>query len=881
LPLIAGTRLGPYEILSALGVGGMGEVYRARDTKLNRDVAIKVLLPAVANDRDRLARFSREAQVLASLNHPNIAHIHGLEESVGTPALVMELVEGPTLAARIRTGPIPLDEALPIAKQIADALEAAHEQGIIHRDLKPANIKVRPDGTVKVLDFGLAKALEAPGRSGGQDPSNSPTVTSPAIMTDVGVILGTAAYMSPEQAKGRSTDKRSDVWAFGCVLFEMLTGRRAFGGETVTETLASVMRDTPAFEKLPAATPSRIRLLIARCLERDSKRRLRDIGDARLELESRSEAEDALAVRRDSRALWRRSGAVAVVALAFGALVAAAIAWSMRRSAAPRSQPVVRFTIAPSPEQALEANPGRKNLAISPDGRYLVYPGAAGLFVRALDQLGPQLLPGTRGAAAPFFSPDGRWVGFFLAGDLKKTALAGGSVVTVARGLTAPVDGSWGDDDTIVFDNELGGLNRVAASGGQPEALTSSTSSCLGDPWMLPGAGAVLCTALTYDHPENAQISVLDLKTRQVKPLVRGVEPTYLKTGHVLYRSAGTLFAVPFDLVRREVAGEPVRIGDIGTEWTNGGVSYAVSATGTLAKVTADTRRSLVWVDRNGRETPTAAPVRPYYSLRLSPDGARAAALVEDEDTNILTWDFARDTLTRLIVGAPVYFVPAWMPNGRQLVFSANRTGAFNLYVRDADGSGTERRLTTSTQTQVPNSILPDDSFLLGAQLNPKTGWDIIKVPLSGNGTDTLVTTPEAEYAANISPNGRFFAYESFETGRSEILIRPYPDAGRRRWQISTSGGLAPVWSRSGRELFFLDGDSHTLRSVDVETSASEFTAGKPKPVLRTAYFGVFYAYDVSPDGQRFLFIKEAAVTNTIEIVVNWVDELRARLSKS
>jgi serine/threonine-protein kinase len=504
--------------------------------------------------------------------------------------------------------------------------------------------------------------------------------------------------------------------------------------------------------------------------------------------------------------------------------------------------------------------------------------------IRWLDRLDPQLIPGTQEAFGPFVSPDSRWIGFFQRGDLKKVAASGGSLMTVSPGLTTALDGSWADDDTIVFSRETGPLSRVSASGGRPEALMPpTTAQRFGDPSVLPGAGAVLFTATTGSEAPD-EISVLNLKTGLAKTVLRGaVDPAYATTGHLLYRAGGNLFAAPFDPVRLDITGEPRRILDtyIGGAETGGG--YAVSRSGTLAILPGDPRRTLVWVDRSGREAAIAAPARPYFVVRISPDGTRAAMLADDEVTNISVWDFSREVMTRLTIGATVGWVPVWTPDSRRIIYTANRTGAFNLYVRNADGSGIEERLTTSDHQQVPNSMLPDGTAVLGAQLDPSTGWDIFRLSLFPSRVETLVSTSSPEFAANISPNGRYFAHNSYDTGRSEIWIRRYPDAARERWQVSSGGGTAPVWARNGRELFYFAPDSAALMSVAIDASRPDLGVAKPTRLFETKYFGnpqsYFYAYDVSPDGQRFLFIKVPSSTNSILVLVNWAEDLRAHVA--
>jgi len=588
MALAAGTRLGPYEIVAPLGAGGMGEVYRARDLKLGRDVAIKVLLPTVADDPERLARFGREAQLLASLNHPHIAQIYGLEEADGVRALVMELVEGHTLADRIAQGAIPFAEALSVSKQIAEALEAAHEQGIIHRDLKPANIKLRPDGTVKVLDFGLAKALNPSAGSAANAVADSPTLTSPA-MTRLGMILGTAGYMSPEQARGLPLDRRTDIWAFGCVLYEMLTARQPFPGDTVSDTVAGILSRDPDWATLPEATSAAIRRLLRRCLEKDRRRRLADAADARLEIDDALalSAVDAVASPASPS---RRLAPVAIAGtLVGGALIGALLVWAVMRPGPEPSVQPSRFVLVPPPAQALVVSGAVRDIVLSGDGTQLIYTGGQGqLMVRPLDQLDARPLAGVANARAPFLSPDGRWIGFFTgtSGELKKVAIAGGTPVTLCRIVGSPRGASWGPDDTIVFatNEPTTGLFRVRASGGKPDVLTTPDSGKGMEedhlaPSLLPDGRAVLFTSAgVSSNAANAEVAVLDLATGQRKILIRGgSQPEYVDTGHLIYASGGSLRAVRFDVAKREVLSDPVTVVDGVMKLTglkNSGVGY-------------------------------------------------------------------------------------------------------------------------------------------------------------------------------------------------------------------------------------------------------------------------------------------------------------------
>jgi Tol biopolymer transport system component/tRNA A-37 threonylcarbamoyl transferase component Bud32 len=905
MSIAPGTRLGSYEVVSILGVGGMGEVYRARDRKLNRDVAIKVLLAAVAYDPERLVRFSREAQVLASLNHPYIAQIYGLEDSGDLHALVMELVEGPTLADRIAQGAIPADEAFAIAKQIAEALEAAHEQGIVHRDLKPANVKVRPDGTVKVLDFGLAKTLDSPTATAAAARANSPTITSPA-MTQQGVILGTAAYMSPEQARGLPLDKRSDLWAFGCVLYEMLTARPPFTGGTVSDVNAAILSREPDWMTLPQATPAAIRKLLRRCLEKDRRQRLADAADARLELEETLASPEPETVAH-TQTVSRRAGLVAVaVALPSVALITALIVWAVMRPAPQAPMVPTRFTIVPPPAQALVASGTARDLALSRDGTSLIYVGGRGqLIVRTLDRLDALPVPGVTNARAPFPSPDGRWVGFFtgVSGELRKVSLTGEPPISVCRIVGVARGASWSQDDTIVFatNEPTTGLLRVHAGGGQPEVLTTPdlTKGAEEDhlfPSVLPGSQSVLFTIAPVaarwgagrlsGSGANVRVEVLDLKTGQRRTLLRGAsQAEYVDTGHLIYNAAGTLRAVRFDLARLEVLGDPVAVlGQVMTAGS-GAANFSVARNGTLAYVPAGAgsqmsgTRSLVWVTRQGREERIVAPLRNYVYPSLSPDGTRAALAIDDEELDIWSWDFTRQALTRVTFDPAREWYPGWTPDGRRIVFVSARGGVFNLYRRHADGTGSDERLTTSPHVQFGTpSFPPDGTRVVFTEVIPNTGEDLMMLSLDGAPkTEPLLQTPFAERNPQISPDGHWLAYESNESGQEEIYVRPFPKVVDGLWQISVGGGNVPLWARSGRELFYRNGDS--VMSVAVQTTPT-FSAGTPTKLFQGYVSGLGRTYDVSRDGQRFLMIKDPSSRDqtsaaSIVIVLNWHEELK------
>ncbi len=906
MALTPGTRLGVYEVIAMIGQGGMGQVWRARDTKLNREVALKVLPDVFANDADRLMRFTREAQTLAALNHPNIAHIHGLEESGEVRALVMELVEGDDLSQRIarlrapgasaRQAGMPLDEVLPIAKQIADALAAAHEQGIVHRDLKPANIKVRPDGTVKVLDFGLAKALDPPAPS-SPEAMNSPTITAPGL-TMRGVILGTAAYMAPEQAKGKPVDRRADVWAFGAVLYEMLTGQRAFPGEDSTDMIVAVVSKEPDWSALPANTPASIRTLLRRCLEKDRKRRLDSAAAVGLELE------DVRTMPATFEAAVPAPRRLVPMALAFvvgGALAAAVASWTLTRPTLPTAAPLVRFTVTPPPTLRLELSrqATTREFAVAPDGSFLVYSAADGqLVVRWFDRLEAVTLSGISTAAMPFVSPDSRWIGFVQDDlTLKKVAATGGTPVTLTQLPVWPRGASWVDADTIIIgtNSPETGLLRVPAGGGEPTVLTTPDRANGEEghlsPSGLPGGRAVLFT-IGAAEPENAQVALLDLQTGQRTTLLAGGrDAQYVASGHLVYGAGRAMSAVRFDLARRAVVGDPVRVVDGMAVAPTGTLNVAVTTTGTLVFVPAGADvaplRTLLWVDRQGRETAIPAPARPYDSARLSPDGTRIAVSIRDQENDIWTWDLARQTLARVTFDADMDICPVWMPDSRRVVFASSRTGAYNLYARDVDGAASDVRLTSGANTQVPGSVTPDGTRLIAHEVRPQTKSDLVRFALTpgvGAGlaaAEGLVETPFEEWNGEVSPDGRFIAYQSEESGQSEVYVRPSEVGATARWQLSSGGGAEPVWTLGGRELIYRDA-AQRLTAVSVDTNGPVFRPGRPSTLGVTVEpMGVAWrTYDVSSDGQRFLVMKalperpgDTSSTGFV-VVQHWFEEL-------
>jgi eukaryotic-like serine/threonine-protein kinase len=902
-PLESGTMIGLYRIDRLIGAGGMGAVYRARDMKLGRDVAVKVLPAPFISDSERLARFEREARLLAALNHPHIAAIYGFEETHGVRALILELVEGDTLADRLVHGPVPVDQALTVAQQIAEALEAAHEKGIIHRDLKPANITITPAGVVKVLDFGLAKIYAD--ESAGPDLLHSPTITAG---TREGMILGTPAYMSPEQARGQAVDKRTDIWAFGCVLYEMLTGRTAFAGQTISDTIAAILEREANWAVLPGSTPMRVRDLLQRCLRKDPRGRLHDIADARIEIEETLTAPPAETARVTSSTIVRptsqsrRIVLFAAAALVLGGVAAIAV-WLATRPILPPSR-VSRFTIAPSTEAALTISNEDRDLAITPDGSRVVYVGANGsaLFVRALDQLDATRLTGLGVPRGPFLSPDSQWIGFGDGLDaLKKVPLSGGAAVLLGHADGSLRGATWGPDDTIIFATTNGatGLQQIPAAGGETTVLTRPNRAT-GEadhfwPEFLPDGQAVLLTInAAAGGLDAASIALLDLRTGAQTILIRGGSHAhYVRSGHLVYGAAGALRAVPFDLAARAVVGPPVAIlSQVATTFA-GAVNAVVADDGTLAYVPGrlerETRQMLmVWVDREGREEPIKAPPRGYFYPRVAPDGTRVALYTFDQEYDIWLWDLARATLTRVTSDPGQDTFPVWTPDSRRLIFGSERSGARNLFEQVADGTGAIERLTESPNLQNPTTISPDGARLVFTETMPRTGDDVMMLPLSGERRAVaLIQTPFAERNGEVSPDGRWIAYEANDSGQFEIYVRPFPNVIEGRWQVSSGGGTRPLWARNGQELFFLALTGALMR-VGVERGTS-WAATAPVQLFEGLYTtGTLRArlgrsYDVSPDGKRFLMSKPGAEAGTdgtaaltsIVVVQNWQEELK------
>jgi eukaryotic-like serine/threonine-protein kinase len=882
MALALGTRLGPYEISTQIGAGGMGEVYRAMDINLGRDVAIKVLPDAFAHDPERLARFEREAKTLASLNHPNIAIIHGLEKAESVLALVMELVHGPTLADRVAQGPIAIAEALPIAWQIAEAVEAAHEQGIIHRDLKPANVKVREDGTVKVLDFGLAKILEPVGTT--PTLSQSSTITTPA-MTQVGVMLGTAAYMSPEQARGQSVDKRTDIWAFGCVMFELLTGRRAFGGDTIADTLAGVVGGAePNWSALPSATPDSIVRLLRRCLEKDRRRRLADIADARSDLEE-AQARPASPSRAAVPLRIVPLAAASILGILAGAFMIEL--WRPFRSVQLEHSPpasLLRAAIDLPPNANLARTRGR-NIALSPDGRRLAYVGRSTsgtmAYLRDMQSLTVAPVPGTEGVTSLFFSPDGRWLGLLTADKVKKVAVDGGSPITLCNARN-PRRATWAHDDQIYFDENPGAagyVSRVAASGGEPVVVipASGEGRRTFSQMMPDGRTALMSVSTRSVSADYADVMLVSVATGQSIVLIRSAyEAQYVSSGYVIFTRASNLFAVPFDASRSEVTGEPVLLVAGARSLSSSGNEMnqvAVSESGLLAFIPGDDQAvgRLTWVDGRGSNEFLPLPAGPYIVLDLSPNDQRLAVHVADVTDYVLVYDLARGESRRLSATEGRGW-PVWSPDSTKLAFAAWQSLArSSVRVREVDRGEEAEVLPTSSGSVRPSSWSPDASVL--ALDLPRRGLGMALLTIGGTLEEILDERVQIS-GVSFSPDGRWVAYAADGAGLADVFVRPstgFTSSGAR--QISTDGGTEPVWCPCGK-LFYRNGNR--WMSVRIRTTP-ELHWDAPTLAFETDFVDTpGRSYDVSADGTRLLIVKRETpdILNRINLVVNWMELL-------
>jgi eukaryotic-like serine/threonine-protein kinase len=891
----AGTRLGPYEILTAIGAGGMGEVYRARDTRLNRIVAIKVLPAHLADRTESRERFEREAKTIASLNHPHICTLHDIGQQDGIDYLVMEYLEGETLAQRLLKGPLPLEQVLQYAVEISDALDKAHRKGMTHRDLKPGNIMLTKSGT-KLLDFGLAKLRQ----------DTTPAIpfsqasTAQDTLTAQGMILGTLQYMAPEQVEGKTDqiDARTDIFAFGAVVYEMATGKRAFEGKSQASLIAKILEtDPPPMSSLQPMTPPALDRVIKRCLAKDPDDRWQTARDLEVELKWIAEAGSQITLAptiamKGMGVLSRRELVISAGTLLSGAVIAGVAVWNLKPAPAPTPLPVTRTVINLPPGRELAGFESGPAVVISPDGTRLVYAATQGgiqrLYLRAMDSLlEAQPIPETEGASSPFFSPDSQWLGFLAGGQLKKISMGGGAAATITMSGYAGGGENWGSHGMIAFaPANLSFLQQVPDAGGAPQPLTRLGKSDSSHRWpeFLPGGKAVLFAASDgATNWTNAQIAAQAVGAGERRSLVRGgTQPRYVPTGHLLYAQGGNLMATMFDPQRLQVTGASVPVVDgVVQSLSSGAAQYSISTTGSLVYVPGGIQgagRKLVWVDRNGAEQPFAAPAHAYESPRLSPDGQRMAVVA---DSQIWLYDLSRETLTRLTFEGNTNSRAVWTPDGKRIAFYSTKDGQLNLFWQLADGSGSLEKLATSDFINVPVSFSPDGQLLAFHEANPTTGEDILVLRLSDRKVQPFLRTSFNEADPRFSPDGRWIAYMSDESGHSEIYVQPYPGPGGK-WQISTDGGTEPVWNRNGQELFYRNGNK--MMAVEITTQPS-FALGKPRMLFEGPYVLATVPvsnYDVSPDGRRFLMVKPTeqtqAVPTQINVVLNWFEELKRRV---
>jgi Tol biopolymer transport system component len=873
---VRGRRLGAYDIGDVLGAGGMGEVYRARDAKLRRDVAIKILPPAFTLDPDRRARFEREARILASLNHPHIGAIYGFEESDGVHALVLELVDGSTLAERIAKGPVPVREALTIARQIADALDAAHEKGIVHRDLKPSNIKITPEGVVKVLDFGLAKAT-APAAT-----SNPPSIEG----TREGMILGTAAYMSPEQARGQPVDKRTDIWAFGCVLYEMLTGRAPFARGTLTDTLAAILDREPDWNALPDSTPGSIGRLLHRCLEKDRKRRRREISEARIELEEalttsaaghRAAESASVAVRQLSPVRQRVAWAIAGLAVALSAL------WIFYvRQPAPEPA-AVTLSLFPPKGTTFPFESGAPWPSVSPDGRQVVFAallpdGTQQLWIRPLDSTAARPLQGTDGAMRPFWSPDSDAIAFFSNGKMWRLDLPGDSPQAICDApYQGGLVGTWGRDGVIVY-NHNQGLYRVSARGGEPALILPRSNEAGGptpvNPTFLPDGRRFL-----YVNESDANICIGSLDSGRERCIFSVSSPVrFASPGYLLFVRDDLLRAQRFDPSRLELSGEAVAVSDIpiNVRPLFSYPPFSVSENQVLAFHPNGGETRLVWLNRSGQQVGTVGTLGNYGRPSISPD-EKQLVISRGPSGGLWLYDLASGTGSRFTDDPTVNISgPTLSPDGEHVAFSATRNGVPRLYQKQTNGVGPEEVLVDSGGSFFHWSA--DGRFLIYQLFDPKTGWDLWAAPLFGDRRPFAVAqTEHGERVPQFSPDVRWIAYDSTETGRREIWIQPFPSTGRK-WQVSLGGGFSPTWRRDGKELYYVAADGKMM-AITINAD-SGIKLGAPQVLFQTMFReGAYGNYGVSADGQRFLInVPPAAEDLTpITVVVNWAAALNTR----
>jgi eukaryotic-like serine/threonine-protein kinase len=890
MALTPGTVLGAFEITGQLGVGGMGEVYRATDTTLEREVAIKTLPAALATDAERLARFEREAKLLASLNHAHIASVYGLGEHEGARFIAMELVEGQSLEEKLKSGALPAEQALELGLQIASALEAAHGKGVVHRDLKPANIMITFDGVVKVLDFGLAKAFS--GDRNAASPAHSPTLS--LAMTQQGLILGTAGYMSPEQASGQATDQRTDIWAFGVVLYEMLTGLPLFSGESAPHILADVLRTEPDWKRLPKNLHPRLKVLLERCLEKKVRNRYHSIADVRIEVERLvSDPQGAVvAVDHTVRPAASKTArvAVSVALVAAGAVAAGIIGWSLWPEPAPAM--IDRWSHS-FPPGLLFRNRGRPVIALSPDGRRFVYNTTDGLYVRSMDELEARRIPGTEEALTnPFFSPDGQSVAYWTNdGKLKRVALSGGAPIPIAEGLLNLNGASWSSDGTILL-GQPDGIYRVPANGGTPQrVIEAKDGERLYGPELLPDGDSVLFSATLTQSWDDARIAVQSLSSGERIEVMRGgSDAQYVPTGHLVYALGDGLAAIAFDAATLAVSGGPVSLFQgVSRARFTAAANYGIANDGTLVYVSgfggsfADP--TAVWVDRDGEEQPLGFEPCNCFSFDVSPDGTRVALQQLDatEQAHIWVWTLSDRIRTKLTFEPGLQIGPTWSPDSTRIAYSAAEGG---LFVRPADGTGMPERLLESSSTLVAWDWTADDELIFTEATNSPTGRDIAVLSMRGDHERRpLLTSKFNEYRPALSPNGRWLAYESNESPTIDIFVVPFPNVDDGKWQVSSGGGAEPYWSLDGHTLFYLGPESLMEMAVG-DGDGGQFSHGLATAVLDRSRY-VYNAtpprsYAVSSDGQHFLLSKPGEGASTVApqviVITNWVEELKRRV---
>jgi len=890
MALTPGTRLGPHEILSLIGAGGMGEVYKARDTRLERIVAIKVLPAHLADKPELRERFEREARTIANLNHPHICVLHDIGRQDSIDFLVMEYLEGETLAMRLMKGPLPLQQVLQYAIEIADALDKAHRNGVTHRDLKPGNIIITKSGT-KLLDFGLAKLKQA------AVPATMPVSQMPTLSqnpTIQGTLLGTLQYMAPEQVEGKNDDidGRTDIFAFGALVYEMATGKKAFAGKSQASLIGAIMNsEPPPIASVQPMTPPALDRLVRRCLAKERDERWQSAFDLWQEAKWIAEGGSqitplATAQATGIRTLGRRPLVLILGALLVGAVIAGIAVWTLRPVPPAPPLPVTRTVITLPPGDRL-VGLAQLAVALSPDGSQLAYVANRGstqqIYLRAMDAQEAKPVSGTEGAVSPFFSPDGQWLGFFAGGKLRKVSVNGGAALTLADGVNSR-GASWGSQGMIAYAPGLNiALQQVPDAGGASKPLTRLAKGDTAHRWpeFLPGGTAVLFSTGTFN---STSVAVQSLGTDKPRILIPGTSPRYAPSGHLIYAQGGNLMAAAFDPQRMEMTGSAVPVLEgVLRSLANGTTQYSISTKGSLVYIAGGAQSEqhrLVWVSRNGAEQPLAAPSRVYWHPRVSPDGHRVAVAVDDQERQVWLHDLSRGTMALLTFVGNFNSSSVWTPDGKRVAFTSNKEGPQNIFWQMSDGSGGLERLTTSDYSQYPYSWSPDGQLLAFAEVNPTTGYDIWLLRLSDRKAQPFLRAPFDQAVPRFSPDGRWLAYVSNESGRYEVYVQPYPGPGGK-WLISTEGGTEPVWNPNGRELFYRSGGK--MMSVDIATQQG-FAAGNPRLLFEGQYMttaGTIPNYDVSPDGQRFMMLKpneQAQAATQINVVLNWFEELKRRV---